>query len=128
MQYNNPFAKIRTEQMGDSAWKYFVEPAKDYIGAKPLIFEGSRGTGKTMFFKCNSWKDKFEEAKTKGYDVANFIKVNKHLGFYYKVDGRFVKSLAKKNIEDWVWTGIFNTYFNAVIAKELILFLDFLIN
>ena len=127
MQFINPFSKIRTEQMGSSVWKYFVEPAKDYIGDKPLIFEGSRGTGKTMFFMCNSWIEKVEEAKSKGINLEEYLKINKHLGFYYKVDGRFVKSLSKKNIEDWVWTGIFNTYFNSIISKELINFFNYLI-
>ena len=126
-QYRNPFSKIRAEQMGDSAWKYFVEPTKDYIGDRPLIFEGSRGTGKTMFFKCNSWKEKFEEACSNGEDTADFIKTSKHLGFYYKVDGRFVKSLSGKNIEDSIWVGIFNSYFNLVIIKEIAVFLDVLI-
>ena len=123
----NPFSKIRAEQMGDSAWKYFVEPAKDYIGAKPLIFEGSRGTGKTMFFKCNSWKEKFEEAKASGSTIQAFLEANKHLGFYYKVDGRFIKSLDKKNVDESNWIGIFNTYFNAVITKEILNFLYLLI-
>ncbi|MGG9964490.1 hypothetical protein [Ferruginibacter sp. SUN106] len=126
-EYRNPFSKIRTEQMGDSAWKYFVEPSKEYIGDKPLIFEGSRGTGKTMFFKCNSWKEKLEEAKSKGEAVSEFIAKTNHFGFYYKVDGRFIKSLTGKKIDDTIWIGIFNTYFNVVIAKEIIAFFQFLI-
>jgi hypothetical protein len=128
MQNNNPFSKIRAEQMGDSAWKFFVEPFKDYINEKPFIFEGSRGTGKTMFFKCNSWKEKFEEAKSKGKTIQEFIQTTRHLGFYYKADGRFVKSLDKKNIEESVWVGIFNTYFNAIISKEIISFIQLLIS
>src|SRR5690349_24383281 len=98
IDYKNPFSKIRTEQMGDSAWKYFVVPIKDYIGNKPLIFEGSRGTGKTMFFRCNSWEEKLSEAKSNGLTLESFLNKNKHIGFYYKADGRFVKSLDKKNI------------------------------
>lgn len=128
MQYKNPFSKIRTEQMGDSAWRYFVEPAKDFIGAKPLIFEGSRGTGKTMFFLCNSWKDKLEDYKSRGYSFESYLKSTTHLGFYYKADGRFVNSLSKKNIENWVWIGIFNTYFNLVITKEILRFIKCMIN
>ena len=84
--------------MGDSAWKYFVEPIKDYIREKPLIFEGSRGTGKTMFFKCNSWKEKYLRSKVKGVSLEDFIIREKHIGFYYKADGRFVKSLDKKKL------------------------------
>lgn len=126
-EYKNPFSKIRAEQMGDSAWRYFVEPIKDYIGEKPLIFEGSRGTGKTMFFRCNSWKEKFSEAKSNGVTLKNFILREKHLGFYYKADGRFVKSLDKKNVEDSIWIGIFNTYFNIIIGKEIIILIDSLL-
>lgn len=122
-EYKNPFSKIRAEQMGDSAWKYFVEPNKDYIGNKPLIFEGSRGTGKTMFFKCNSWEEKLSESKSIGLTLQQFIIANSHIGFYYKADGRFVKSLDKKNIEESIWTGIFNTYFNVIISKDIIVFI-----
>lgn len=127
-EFKNPFSKIRAEQMGDSAWKYFVEPSKDYIGAKPLIFEGSRGTGKTMFFKCNSWKEKLQEALASNLTLRQFVECTKHIGFYYKADSRFVKSLDKKNVDDNVWIGIFNTYFNIVLSKEILLFVSILIN
>jgi hypothetical protein len=126
-QGSNPFAKIRTEQMGESAWKYFVEPTGNYIGEKPLIFEGSRGTGKTMFFICNSWKEKYEESKSSGLTLPEFLQKCKHIGFYYKVDGRFVKSLDKKSIDESTWTGIFNTYFNIIISKKIIEFVELLI-
>ena len=73
IEYKNPFSKYRAEQMGASAWKYFVEPTSNHIGSKPLIFEGSRGTGKTMFFKCNSWGEKFLEAKSnESYFLSKF--------------------------------------------------------
>ncbi|HEY1062560.1 MAG TPA: hypothetical protein VGE44_12780, partial [Daejeonella sp.] len=120
----NPFSKFRTEYMGDSAWKYFVKnPFKEYVGERPLIFEGSRGTGKTMFFLCNSWKQKLHEAKANGQGILQFIQESEHIGFYYKVDTRFVKSMGKKNIDETIWTGIFNTYFNVIIGKEIVLFL-----
>lgn len=124
----NPFSKFRTEYMGDSAWRFFVkDPFKEYVGEKPLIFEGSRGTGKTMFFLCNSWKQRFQEAKSSGASFKEFLTSIKHIGFYYKVDTRFVKSMDKKNIEEAIWIGIFNTYFNVVISKEIIVFFSQLI-
>jgi hypothetical protein len=126
--YSNPFSKYRAEQMGDSAWKYFVEPSREHVGAKPLIFEASRGTGKTMFLKCNSWREKFEEAKSTGKTLREFLNTNKHLGFYYKADGRFVKSLTGKTVEDSTWIGIFNTYFNVEILKTILPFLKLLID
>jgi hypothetical protein len=126
-QFSNPFSKIRAEQMGSSIWKYFV-PVKDSIGAKPLIYESSRGTGKTMFFICNSWKERLEQSKFNGINTREFLNLNKHIGFYYRVDGRFVNSLNKKNVDDSLWIGIFNTYFNAILTKEIITFLELLID
>ncbi len=126
-QFKNPFSRIRAEQMGDFAWKYFVEPTKASIGERPLIFEGGRGTGKTMFFRCNSWKEKFAEASANKFSAEQFLSNNKHIGFYYKADGRFVKSMGGKKIESEIWIGIFNTYFNVVITKEIIAFIEFML-
>lgn len=123
--HHNPFSKFRTEYMQDSAWKFFVkDPFKEYVGERPVIFEGSRGTGKTMFFLCNSWKQKLEESESYGESFETYIANNKHFGFYYKVDTRFVTSLTNKNIPDEIWRGIFNTYFNVIIGKEILSFID----
>lgn len=126
-EYKNPFSKIRTEQMGDDLWKFYVKPQKEYIGSQPLIFEGSRGTGKTMFFICNSWKEKYFKVVKNGGTFLEFLEKETHLGFYYKVDGRFVKSFTNKNIEEHIWDGIFNTYLNIQIAQEIIDFINILI-
>lgn len=126
--FKNPFSKIRAEQMGDTAWKYFVAPHQKSIGAKPLIFEGSRGTGKTMFLKCNSWKEKYQNAKSNNLTLKEFLDRDKHIGFYYKADSRFVKSLAKKGVQQEIWDGIFNTYFNIIIAREILDFTALLIS
>jgi hypothetical protein len=125
-EYKNPFSKIRAEQMGDALWKYYVKPVKEYIGSQPLIFEGSRGTGKTMFFICNSWKEKYAKAKANNIPLKDFLSTEKHIGFYYKVDGRFVKSFCSKDVAEHVWVGIFNTYFNIQITKEIIDFIAIL--
>ena len=47
-QYN-PFKENRAEQMKD-LWKYYVPvPGLESTG-KPIVVEGGRGSGKTMFF------------------------------------------------------------------------------
>ncbi len=120
----NPFSKLRTEQMGDNVWKYFVdEPFRAKISEKPLIFEGSRGTGKTMFYKCNSWQEKKYSYQSEP-TIKNLIGSEKHIGFYYLVDSRFISSFTGKETSEKVWSGLFNLYFNCVITLEIIDFIQ----
>ncbi len=122
----NPFNRNRAEQMGETSWKYFVrEPFSNLLSEKPLIFEGSRGCGKTMFFLCNSWKEVFSEYETNKQDINELFGSDKFIAFYYKVDGKFVgKNLTGKGVEDWEWQTVFNTYFNVIITKEIFSFLN----
>lgn len=126
MSSKNPFNRNRAEQMGDETWKYYVKTSSsDLLSEKPLIFEGSRGCGKTMFFLCNSWREKFLELEADGCSLSQLFDTDSLVGFYYKVDGKFVgRNLSGKGVEDWVWQTVFNTYFNAVIAKEVFAFID----
>lgn len=128
MKAKNPFNRNRAEQMGDATWKYYVKTSSsDLLADKPLIFEGSRGCGKTMFFLCNSWKEKFLEMQDEGQEIDKLLSTV-IIGFYYKVDGKFVgRNLFGKGVEEWVWQSIFNTYFNIIIAKEVLNFVEFCI-
>ena len=54
-EHYNPFKENRTEQMKD-LWKYYVPFSGLDSAGKPIIVEGGRGSGKTMFFQCNSWR------------------------------------------------------------------------
>ncbi len=121
---SNPFGRNRAEQMGETSWKYYVSPSENLLTETPLIFEGSRGTGKTMFMLCNSWREKFSECNENQSDIYQLFSKDNIVGFYYKTDGRFVGSnLEGKGIDDQTWVSIFNTYFNVVISKEIFYFL-----
>jgi hypothetical protein len=126
MKSKNPFNRNRAEQMGDDTWRYYVKTSSlDLLSEKPLIFEGSRGCGKTMFFVCNSWKERVLEFESKAENLESLFGTNNFVGFYYKVDGKFVgRNLSGKGIEDWIWQSIFNTYFNIIIGKEIISFIE----
>jgi hypothetical protein len=117
----NPFNKNRAEQMGDETWRYFVkDPFNNLLTEKPLIFEGSRGSGKTMFYMCNSWKERFSEFEAGRRNLRDLFKEDGIVGFYYKVDGKFVgKNLSGKGVEEWEWQSVFNTYFNIIVVKEI---------
>lgn len=119
-QYN-PFKDNRTEQMRD-LWKYYVPfPGLDG-SAKPIVVEGGRGSGKTMFFQCNSWRQILLQLRKNGKATQSLLDEHNFIGIYYRVDTTFVSSMC--NREEASWNAIFETYLSICILQEL---LDFII-
>jgi len=116
IQYN-PFKENRAEQMHE-LWKYYV-PFPGFLdnAGKPIVVEGGRGSGKTMIFKCNSWKEKLAEIKKNGCSFADLFDKNRFIGIYYRVDTPFV-SLMNGRAENW--DSIFQTYFTVCILEDLL--------
>lgn len=115
-QYN-PFKENRTEQMKD-LWKYYVPfPGLDGAG-KPLVVEGGRGSGKTMFFQCNSWRQKILEFQKNSKPITNILDSEDFVGIYYRVDTTFVSSMREREEENW--GAIFETYLGICILKEIL--------
>jgi len=115
-QYN-PFKENRTEQMKD-LWKYYVPfPGLDSAG-KPLVVEGGRGSGKTMFFQCNSWRQKILEFQKNSKPITNILDSEDFVGIYYRVDTTFVSSMRER--EEKNWGAIFETYLGICILKEIL--------
>ena len=120
IQYN-PFKENRTEQMQD-LWKYYV-PFTGVLNnaGKPIVVEGGRGSGKTMFFKCNSWRERLAEIKKNEHCLVDLFDENKFIGIYYRVDTTFVSSMNGREVN---WNSIFQTYFSICILKELLELID----
>lgn len=117
-QYN-PFKENRTEQMRD-LWKYYVPfPGLDSAG-KPLVVEGGRGSGKTMFFQCNSWRQKVLEFQKSKKPITDLIDNEDFVGVYYRVDTTFVSSMRER--EENNWGAIFETYLGFQIMKNAAVF------
>ncbi len=113
----NPFKENRTEQMRD-LWKYYVPfPGLDSTG-KPLVVEGCRGSGKTMFFQCNSWRQKLLEFQKNGRPITDLLDGEGFIGIYYRVDTTFVSSMRER--EEKNWGAIFETYLGICILKEIL--------
>ncbi|MBR6069049.1 MAG: hypothetical protein IKP78_00455 [Ruminococcus sp.] len=115
-QYN-PFKENRTEQMRD-LWKYYVPFCCMESAGKPLVVEGGRGSGKTMFFQCNSWRQKILELKKNNQSITLFLENEEFIGIYYRVDTTFVSSM--RNREEENWKGIFETYLGICITQEIL--------
>ena len=113
----NPFKENRTEQMKD-LWKYYV-PFPGFDGAgKPLVVEGGRGSGKTMFFQCNSWKQCLSEIRKNEEPYTHLLDQKPFIGIYYRVDTAFVSSM--KGREENNWSAVFETYLSICILKEML--------
>lgn len=108
----------------EDVWKFYV-PFSDLNmdNPKPLVIEGGRGTGKTMFFLCNSWRAMLDKYAAEIANPIEHILQEKYIGLYYKVDPSFVAAMNENGREQSDWEGIFGTYLSTVLAKELINFL-----
>ncbi len=113
----NPFKENRAEQMRD-LWKYYVPfPGIDSAG-KPIVVQGGRGSGKTMFFQCNSWRQVLSKIRKAGEPSTNLFSCLDFIGLYYRVDTTFVSSM--NNREETDWNAIFETYFSICILQEIL--------
>ena len=127
MVNENPFSINRAEYMKD-LWRYYV-PFSDLPNHadKAIIIEGGRGTGKSMYFLCNSWHEQYAEFEgSKKNPIDEFIGGNQ-LGIYYKVDSTFVGAMNSLGITDIKWHGIFNTYLSISLVLDLIPFVKILV-
>lgn len=107
--WENPFREYRAEQMGPDLWRMYVPgPFSGLLIPRPLVLEGGRGSGKTMFFLCNSWSQQVKSAAASGKSISSLIRPPEFLGVYYRVDTGFVNSMRGGDRKDW--TGLFNTY------------------
>jgi hypothetical protein len=113
----NPFKENRAEQMRD-LWQYYVPfPGLLDDAGKPIVVEGGRGSGKTMFFLCNSWKEKLAEIKKNSQPFLDLFDKKQFIGIYYRVDTSFVASMTGGDID---WKPVFQTYFSLYILKEFL--------
>ncbi len=113
----NPFKDNRTEQMSD-LWEFYV-PFDD-IGdsVKPLVVEGGRGSGKTMFFQCNSWEQILKKIKKDNNRINDFLSEKPFVGIYYRVDTTFVSTMREDEHSNG--SKLFELYFSICILKEIL--------
>lgn len=124
--HDNPFRQFRAEQIGSDLWKLYVPgPFKNLLTPRPLVIEGGRGSGKTMFFLYNSWRDRVLSLKGEGKALEELLSPPESIGIYYKVDTAFVTSMEGKGRSDW--EGIFSSYLGVSLIRDLLSFLTELV-
>lgn len=116
----NPFSVNRAEYM-KNLWKYYV-PFKDFPDNvdKSVVVVGGRGTGKSMFFLCNSWREKYSALEMSSSTPIDDFLAQKQIGIYYKVDSTFVGAMRGSDSNDRLWDSYFNTYLSISLFIELL--------
>lgn len=121
----NPFRQFRAEQFEENLWTYYVsDPFDNLLGSKPLVVEGGRGSGKTMFFRCNSWRETRYSLSPSSDSLSALLDPERFVGLYYRVDTPFVSALTGSDLPAQAWGGIFATYLSTCLLVELCDFLS----
>ena len=128
--YKNPFAEfnsntLSSQQIAD----LFAEPfdlfnisLSDIISEKSsIIFEGGRGTGKTMLLRQFSYN--VQKVYTNKISFLEKIRNDKYIGIYFRVDNPLLRSFdlfANYSTDIKIVEKMFTHYFELTIFKEYI--------
>ena len=133
--YSNPFsqynANLMTEDEILSYWcsPFFglrasgVDEKQVFTDAQPIVFEGGRGTGKTMFLRYFSHEvqlhDLERRAEFRGDSLARAIE-NGGVGIYIRMDGALVRDFIGKGVDADVWEAVFGHYFDLYVCERYV--------
>lgn len=119
---NELFGSYRAEWLKGKIYQFFTEPS--YFTAlkdnRPCVLQGGRGTGKTTVLKGLSYQGQFalHNKNIEQLDDLDFI------GIYYRVNTNHVRAFIGGSIVEEKWQKIFGHYFNLVICREILIFLE----
>lgn len=121
-RFHNPFIPNRAEQMRDEViYEYFVaDGLEDLLTTKPLILEGGRGCGKTMFFLYYSYWSKKYEYLGRGLNLTDLVSKEPIIGVYYRADSSFVTAFQHKGLNETEWRDIYAHYLNLQLSIQVL--------
>jgi hypothetical protein len=122
---DNPFRLFRAEQITKDLWKFYEPLPHVIMVPRPLVLEGGRGSGKTMFFLCNSWRERYNTLLANKQPISFMFQVDGFIGIYWKADGKFTKYMGPEGRSDW--DHIFSTFMGICQAREILEFLECLV-
>lgn len=119
---NELFGSYRAEWLKGKIYDFFTEPS--YFTAlkdnRPCVLQGGRGTGKTTVLKGLSYQGQYvlHESNINRFDDSEFI------GIYYRINTNHVRAFVGGDIEIEKWQKIFGHYFNLIICREILTFIE----
>ena len=116
-----PIVRTRAEEHEDDVWgEFFIPPYFSKLNLKnrkkPLIVQGGRGCGKTMFLKYLHYKTSFSKKREK-IDPSEAS----HVGIYLRVDTQFCNALVRRGLELDEWQDAFEHYIALLVTREITL-------
>ena len=120
----NPFVVFRAEDMSDELWQseLFREPRmynifSNTISPGNVFIEGHRGSGKSMILLYLS------------YPIQRLLGIEpEFVGIYIKLDLPLFATTRRRGENRDEWVDYFLSYFNLIVAEELIKMLDYSIS
>lgn len=108
--------------MKGKIFDFFAEPS--YFLAlqdnRPCVLEGGRGTGKTTVLRGLSYHGQYALHEK---DMSKFDK-SEYIGIYHRIDTNHVRAFTGGGLTDEKWMKIFAHYFNLIICREVLLFIN----
>lgn len=119
---NELFGSYRAEWLKGKIYDFFTEPSY-FVALKdnrPCVLQGGRGTGKTTVLKGLSYQGQYalHDKKIEKFDTSEFI------GIYHRANTNHVRAFIGGNLSSERWQKIFGHYFNLIICREILIFLD----
>ncbi len=119
---NALFGSYRAEWLKGKIYDFFTEPSY-FVALKdnrPCILQGGRGTGKTTVLKGLSYQGQYalHNSNLEIFDCSDFI------GIYIKIKTNHVRAFIGGDIDNARWQKIFGHYFNLVICREILNFIE----
>ena len=135
LTYSNPFSKYNANLMtANEILTYWCNPffsfrasgvdeQQVFTDAQPIVFEGGRGTGKTMFLRYFSYEVQIHDfkrsAKSQGGMLDHAIKKG-GVGVYIRMDGALVRDFTGKGVAEDVWDAVFGHYFDLHVCQKYV--------
>ena len=114
----------------DDVLKYWIQPeilfgvqamGIDLTGDTPVIFEGGRGTGKTMLLKWLSNEIRIKEYISEKGTGQGFLNQTLFVGIYHRFDGPSLGSFDSRHTTPEGWETLFKHYFELTIAQKIVM-------
>ena len=100
-----------------------VDEEQVFTDAQPIVFEGGRGTGKTMFLRYFSHQVQLRQLSRRAEFRGNSLDRAAEcggVGIYIRMDGALVRDFVGKGVDADVWDAVFGHYFDLQVCQRYV--------